>query len=90
MGTGSLETDGCCTTAKNLQVLVLIQHLSAQLEHWEILEIKSSVFHFSFSKIFIIVGCAESSLLHGLFSTCWAQGLFPTCSALTFHCGGLL
>ena len=57
---------------------------------WEILEIKSSVFHFSFSKIFIIVGCAESSLLHGLFSTCWAQGLFPTCSAPTFHCGGLL
>ena len=37
---------------------------------------------------FIYFGCAESSLLRGLFSICGEQGLLSSCSAQASHCGG--
>ena len=36
----------------------------------------------------IIFGCAESSLLHRLSSSCGEQGLLSSCGAWVSHCGG--
>ena len=38
--------------------------------------------------IFLIFGCAGSSLLCGLFSSGGEQGLLSSCSAQASHCGG--
>ena len=43
---------------------------------------------FYIEKIFIYFGCAGSSLLHGLFSSCSEQGLLSGCSVWVSHCGG--
>ena len=36
----------------------------------------------------LIFGCAESSLLQGLFSSCSECGLLSSCSVRASHCGG--
>ena len=36
----------------------------------------------------VYLGCAESSLLHGLFSSYGERGLFSSCGAQASHCGG--
>ena len=43
--------------------------------------------YFKYFFVFIF-GCAESSLLRWLFSTCGQQGLFSSCRVWAFHCGG--
>ena len=37
---------------------------------------------------FLFFGCAESSLLLGLFSSCGEWGLLSSCGAGTSHCSG--
>ena len=55
----------------------------------------SSVFISTISHLFYFVfndpsfGCAESSSLCGLFSSCGRQGLLSRCGAWASHCGGL-
>ena len=38
--------------------------------------------------IYLFFGCAESSLLCGLFSSCVEQGLISSCGARVSHCSG--
>ena len=40
-------------------------------------------------KFFFTFGCARSSLLQGLFSSCGKQELLSSCGAQAAHCGGL-
>ena len=44
-----------------------------------------TVFFVCFFKIF---GCAGSSLLRGLFSSCSERGLLSSCGGWAFHCSG--
>ena len=47
--------------------------------------------NFFFDALFIylfVFGCAGSSLLHRLFSSCGEPGLLPSCGARASHCGG--
>ena len=52
--------------------------------------------HFSHDAFVLLIvilfsfGCAESSLLFGLFSSCGEQGPLSSCSAWTSHGGGFL
>ena len=42
----------------------------------------------SFLKILFVFGCAGSSLLHRLFSSCGKQGLCSSCGVQAPHCSG--
>ena len=43
---------------------------------------------FFFSFYLFIFGSAESSLLHGLFSSCGKRDLLSSCGAWASHCSG--
>ena len=54
----------------------------------------SAPYHFLFKKIILFIclfvfGCARSSLLHRLDSTCVEWGLLSSCRAWASHCSGL-
>ena len=45
--------------------------------------------NFFILKVYLFIfGCAGSSLLCGLFSSCGEWGLLSSCSVQAFHCGG--
>ena len=46
-------------------------------------------FSYTFLSIYFIFGCAGSSLLRGLFSSCCRRGLLPSCNIRAFRCSGL-
>ena len=86
---GNNETNGFFHLfgAKGLEIYLFICNLlfilyNHPMKTWRIKK------NFFSNTLFVYFGCAGSSLMHGLFSSCSELGLLFSCDAWAYHRGG--